>query len=133
MPKRAVFERSRRELSLNVSVGVHILLVVEQSSLESQSRGCVQAPILVALPALKVAYLKMERATAMPEGIAIAMPVSRPQALPRDSISCVGHVSSAIKNTPTVPTTKPTATQTDSESVCATKITRAKDKRKDGN
>ena len=45
MPKRAVFERSRRELSLDVSVGVHILLVVEQSSLESQSivsinRGC---------------------------------------------------------------------------------------------
>ena len=40
MPKRAVFERSRRELSLDVSVGVHILLVAEQSSLESQSRGC---------------------------------------------------------------------------------------------
>ena len=39
MPKRVVFERSRRELSLDVSVGVHILLVVEQSSLESQSRG----------------------------------------------------------------------------------------------
>ena len=46
MPKRAVLERSRRELSLNVSVGVHILLVVEQSSLESQSRGCAKAPIL---------------------------------------------------------------------------------------
>ena len=30
MPKRAVFERSRRELSLDASVGVHILLVVEQ-------------------------------------------------------------------------------------------------------
>ena len=41
MPEMAVFERSRRELSLDVSVGVHILLVVEQSSLESQSRGCV--------------------------------------------------------------------------------------------
>ena len=27
MPKRAIFERSRRELSLDVSVGVHILLV----------------------------------------------------------------------------------------------------------
>ena len=40
MPKRAVFERSRRELSLDVSVGVYILLVVEKSSLESQSRGC---------------------------------------------------------------------------------------------
>ena len=46
MPKRAVFERSRRELSLDVSVGVRILLVVEQSSLESQSRGCAKAPIL---------------------------------------------------------------------------------------
>ena len=39
MPKRAGFERSRRELSLDVSVGVPILLVVEQSSLESQPRG----------------------------------------------------------------------------------------------
>ena len=46
MPKRAVFERSRGELSLNVSVGVHIMLVVEQSSLESQSRGCTKTPIL---------------------------------------------------------------------------------------
>ena len=46
MPKRAVFERSRRELSLDVSVGVHILLAVEQSSLESQSRGCVKTLIL---------------------------------------------------------------------------------------
>ena len=46
MPKRAVFERSRRELSLDVSVGVHILLDVEQSSLESQSRGCAKTPIL---------------------------------------------------------------------------------------
>ena len=46
MPKRAVFERSCRELSLNVSVGVYILLVVEQSSLESQSRGCAKTPIL---------------------------------------------------------------------------------------
>ena len=45
MPKRAVFERSRRELSLDVSVGVYILLVVEQSSLESQSRGCAKTPI----------------------------------------------------------------------------------------
>ena len=47
MPKRAVFERSRRKLSLDVSVRVHILLVVEQSSLESQSidsinRGCAK-------------------------------------------------------------------------------------------
>ena len=48
MPKRAVFETSRRELSLDVSVGAHILLVVEQPSLESQSRGCVKTPILTA-------------------------------------------------------------------------------------
>ena len=46
MTKRVVFERSRRELSLDVSVGVHILLVVEQSRLESQSRGCAKTPIL---------------------------------------------------------------------------------------
>ena len=46
MPKRVVFERSRRELSLDVTVGVHILLVVEQSSLESRSRGCAKTPIL---------------------------------------------------------------------------------------
>ena len=46
MPKRAVFKRSRRELSLDVSVGVHILLAVEQSSLESQSRGCAKITIL---------------------------------------------------------------------------------------
>ena len=48
MSKRAVFERSRRELSLDVSVGVHNLLVVEQSSLEDQSRGCAKTPILTA-------------------------------------------------------------------------------------
>ena len=42
MPKKAVFERSLRELSLDVSVGVHIFVVVEQSSLESQSRGCAK-------------------------------------------------------------------------------------------
>ena len=47
MPKRAVFERSRRELSLDVSVGVHILLVVEQSILERRSRGCAKTPITV--------------------------------------------------------------------------------------
>ena len=46
MPKRAVFERSRRELSSDVSVGVRILLVVKQSSLESQSRGCAKTPML---------------------------------------------------------------------------------------
>ena len=46
MPKRVDFERSRRELSLDVSDGVHILLVAEQSSLESQSRGGAKTPIL---------------------------------------------------------------------------------------
>ena len=46
MPKRAVFGRSRQELSLDVSVGVHILLAVEQSSPESQSRGCAKTPII---------------------------------------------------------------------------------------
>ena len=49
MPKRAVFERSRRGFSLYVSVGLHILLVVEQSSLESQSRECAKTPILTVL------------------------------------------------------------------------------------
>ena len=46
MPKRAVFDRSRRELFLDVSVGVYILLVVGQSSLESQSKGCAKILIL---------------------------------------------------------------------------------------
>ena len=45
MPNRTVFERSRRELSLDVSVDVLILLVVEQSILESQSRGCAKTQI----------------------------------------------------------------------------------------
>ena len=49
MPKRAVFEIFRQELSLDVSVGDHILLVVEQSSLESQSKGCAKAPMLTVL------------------------------------------------------------------------------------
>ena len=47
MSKRVVFERSCGELPLGVSVGVHILLVVEQSSLESQSRRCAKTPILM--------------------------------------------------------------------------------------
>ena len=51
MPKRAGFERFRRELSLDVSVGVHILLVVEQSSLVSQSRVCAKTPILTVVRA----------------------------------------------------------------------------------
>ena len=46
MPRRAVFERSRRELSLDVSVDVYVLLIVEQSSLESQSRVCAKTPRL---------------------------------------------------------------------------------------
>ena len=46
MPERAVFERFRRELSLDVSVDIHVLLVVEQSSVESQSRGCAKTTIL---------------------------------------------------------------------------------------
>ena len=46
MARRSVLERSRRELSLDISVGVDILVVVEQSSLESQSRGCAKTPIL---------------------------------------------------------------------------------------
>ena len=46
MLKRVVFERPRRELSCDASVDVYILLVVKQSSLESQSRGCAKTPIL---------------------------------------------------------------------------------------
>ena len=49
MLKRAVFGNTRPELHLDVSVGVHILLVVEQSSLESQSRGCAKTPILTVI------------------------------------------------------------------------------------
>ena len=52
MPKMAVYERSRRKLSFDVSVGVYMLLVVEQSSLESQSRGCAKTPILLIVVAL---------------------------------------------------------------------------------
>ena len=46
MPNRVIFERSCREISLDVSVGVHILLVVEQSSLEDPSKVCAKTPIL---------------------------------------------------------------------------------------
>ena len=59
MPKRAVLERSRRELSLDVSVGVHILLVVEQSSLESQPRGCAKTPILTVYACVQIFLLKI--------------------------------------------------------------------------
>ena len=55
MPKRAVFERCR-ELSLDVSVGVHILLVVGQLSLESQSRGCAKTPILTVVGTYEYEY-----------------------------------------------------------------------------
>ena len=49
MPKRAASERSRQDRTLDVSVGVYILLVVEQSSLESQSRMCAETPILTGI------------------------------------------------------------------------------------
>ena len=53
MSKRGIFERSRRELSLDVSIGVHIFLVVKQSSLENQSRGCAKTPILTVLVCMR--------------------------------------------------------------------------------
>ncbi|CAN0440891.1 unnamed protein product [Ascophyllum nodosum] len=40
------FRKISSELSSDVSVGVHSILVVEQSSLESQSRGCAKIPTL---------------------------------------------------------------------------------------
>ena len=66
MPKGAVFERSRRELSLDVSAGVHILLVVEQSSPESQSINSINSlegvPRLL-IPMLAASNLKKTRST----------------------------------------------------------------------
>ena len=59
MPKRAVFDRSRRGLSLDVSVDVHVLLVVEQSSLESQSKGCDKTPILT-VPSTSASAARLE-------------------------------------------------------------------------
>ena len=47
MPKRADFGICRQELSLDISVGVHILVVVEQSSFESQPRGYAKTLILL--------------------------------------------------------------------------------------
>ena len=47
----------------DVSVGVHIFLVVEQSSLESQSRGCAKPPILV------VFFTLTDRASTIPSNI----------------------------------------------------------------
>ena len=57
MRKWVVFERFRQELSLDLSIGGHILLIVEQSSLESQSRGCAKTPILTVLYYLVVILL----------------------------------------------------------------------------
>ena len=59
MSKRAVFERCRRELSSDLSVGVHSLLVVEQSRLESQSRGCAKTPIRGVFPQRHI-YIELE-------------------------------------------------------------------------
>ena len=39
-------ESSRRDLSKTALFGIDTLLVVEQASLESQSRGCAETPIL---------------------------------------------------------------------------------------
>ena len=49
MSKRAVAESFCQDFSLDVLVGVQILLVVEQSSLESHSRGCAKTPILTVI------------------------------------------------------------------------------------
>ena len=61
MSKRTVFEISRRELSLDVSAGVHILLVEEQSSLEGQSRGCAKTPILTVFESGPAHWIVMYR------------------------------------------------------------------------
>ena len=61
MPKRAVLIRYRRELFLDVSVGVHILLVVEQSSLESQSRGCAKTLVLTVISAYSRLFYNLFR------------------------------------------------------------------------
>ena len=66
MPKRAVVERSRRELSLDVSVGIHTLLVVEQSSLEGQSRGCAKTPIITVIDQKKLGPTPGVRKAATP-------------------------------------------------------------------
>ena len=63
MSKMAVFERSRRELFLDVSVDAHILLVVEQSSLKSQSRGCAKTPIFTVLTVLRCKLYLLQYST----------------------------------------------------------------------
>ena len=67
MQKRAVFERSRRELSLDVSVGVHIFLVVVQSSsvegVCQDSDTCGNRPILPIYNSRKKAILRGEYGT----------------------------------------------------------------------
>ena len=40
-------------------MGVHILLVVEQSSLGSQSRGCAKTPILTVLRLMETKHLEI--------------------------------------------------------------------------
>ena len=62
MPKRAVLERSRREFCLEVSVGVHIFLVVEQSSLKSQSRGCAKTPTIAGKLSVKE-FLELKKSS----------------------------------------------------------------------
>ena len=46
VPTRSALERSRRELSEDVSFGVGTLLAVEQSSLEKPPQGCVEYTVL---------------------------------------------------------------------------------------
>ena len=92
MPKRAVFETSRRELSLDVSVRVHILLVVEQSSLENQSRGCAKTPILMVPPPCMTFRIKPLGTTVKilctyhPAGT-VVIPLSTPKTWPLHSIN----------------------------------------------
>ena len=47
-------ESSRRDLSKTALFGIETLLAVEQSSLESQSRGCAKTPILTFVGTMRV-------------------------------------------------------------------------------
>lgn len=71
---------------------------------------------------LEVFPPKIDKQTAIPEGIAIAMPVSKPVASPLICISLVGHVSSArlVKEAPS-PTNTPITTHPISASNSFTK------------
>lgn len=60
-------------------------------------------------------YLKIDRATAIPDGTAMQTPVISPHGFPRVSISWVGQVSTVMKNTPIMPTRNPTPTQISKE------------------